>query len=68
MTGKRRILLSEEDLKIVTKSTYVEDDEEAMKLFFEDCKLRNLRPHTIKYYQEQFQAIKKTSIVNNERT
>ncbi|MGM0878033.1 MAG: hypothetical protein ACQEWV_25730 [Bacillota bacterium] len=32
--SKRRMLLSEEELKIAKKSTYVENDEEAFKLFF----------------------------------
>ncbi|MED3761353.1 hypothetical protein P4555_20125 [Peribacillus frigoritolerans] len=33
--GKRRNLLSEDELKIVTKTSYVESDELAFKLFFE---------------------------------
>jgi integrase/recombinase XerD len=50
--SKRRNLLSEDELKIATKTTFVTTDEEAFKLFYEDCHLRNLRPHTIKYYRE----------------
>ncbi|MGE6205340.1 tyrosine-type recombinase/integrase [Guptibacillus hwajinpoensis] len=67
MTQKRRTLLSEEDLKIANKSTYVSTDEEAFQLFFEDCLLRNLRPHTIKYYREQFNAIKIPIVTMTER-
>jgi len=33
--GKRRNLLSEDELKIVTKTSYVESDELAFILFFE---------------------------------
>jgi hypothetical protein len=33
--GKRRNLLSEDELRIVTKTSYVESDELAFKLFFE---------------------------------
>ncbi|MGG0287205.1 tyrosine-type recombinase/integrase [Peribacillus butanolivorans] len=65
--SKRRILLTEDEIKIVTKTMYVTTDEDALKLFFEDCKLRNLRPHTLKYYQEQFNAIKRTKVDMNER-
>ncbi|MFD6439362.1 tyrosine-type recombinase/integrase [Peribacillus sp. NPDC060186] len=65
--SKRRILLTEEEIKIVTKTMYVTTDEDALKLFFEDCKLRNLRPHTLKYYQEQFNAIKRTKVDMTER-
>ncbi|MFJ8263530.1 hypothetical protein ACIQ4I_16500 [Rummeliibacillus sp. NPDC094406] len=50
--SKRRNLLSQEELHIATKNIFVAPDEEAIKLFYEDCKLRNLRPHTFKYYHE----------------
>lgn len=36
---KRRTMLSEEKIRIATKTSYVTTDEEAFKLFFEDCKL-----------------------------
>ncbi|MEI2468009.1 tyrosine-type recombinase/integrase [Peribacillus frigoritolerans] len=65
--GKRRNLLSEDELRIVTKTSYVESDELAFKLFFEDCQLRNLRPHTLKYYREQFNAIKRTLVTMTEK-
>lgn len=42
--SKRRILLTEDEIKIVNKTMYATTDEDALKLFFEDCKLRNLRP------------------------
>ncbi|MED3788911.1 phage integrase N-terminal SAM-like domain-containing protein [Peribacillus frigoritolerans] len=65
--GKRRNLLSEDELRIVTKTSYVESDELAFKFFFEDCQLRNLRPHTLKYYREQFNAIKRTLVTMTEK-
>ncbi|MGW6436730.1 hypothetical protein ACWFPQ_26220 [Peribacillus butanolivorans] len=37
------------------------------KLFFEDCQLRNLCPHTLKYYQEQFNAIKRPLVTMTEK-
>ncbi|WP_232299906.1 hypothetical protein [Bacillus cereus] len=40
--SKRRTLLSEVELKIAIKSTYVSTDEEALNLFYTDCQLRNL--------------------------
>ncbi len=39
-------------LRIATKTTFVTTNEEAFKLFYVDCHLKNLRPHTIKYYRE----------------
>ncbi|MCY9005637.1 tyrosine-type recombinase/integrase [Peribacillus frigoritolerans] len=65
--SKRRTWLTEDELKIVTKTMYVTSDEEALRLFFEDCKLRNLRPHTLKYYHEQFNAIKRPLVSMTER-
>ncbi|MCO0600032.1 hypothetical protein NGI46_21895 [Peribacillus butanolivorans] len=37
------------------------------KLFFEDCQLRNLCPHTLKYYREQFNAIKRPLVTMTEK-
>lgn len=45
----RRRLLNEDELRIANKTSYVTTDEEAFRLFFEDCQLRNLRPHTFKF-------------------
>lgn len=64
--SKRRILLTEDELKIATKTSYVTTDEEAFKLFFNDCQLRSLRPHTIKFYREQFHAIKVPKVTMTE--
>ncbi|MED4267326.1 tyrosine-type recombinase/integrase [Priestia megaterium] len=64
--NKRRTLLSEDELKIATKSSYVTTDEEAFKIFFTDCQLRSLRPHTIKFYREQFHAIKVPKVTMTE--
>ncbi|MFF2290485.1 site-specific integrase [Peribacillus butanolivorans] len=65
--GKRRNLLSEDELRIVQKPHTFGSDELAFKLFFEDCQLRNLRPHTLKYYREQFNAIKRTLVTLTEK-
>ena len=64
--SKRRTVLSEEEIRIATKTSYVTTDEEAFKLFFEDCQLRNLRPYTIKYYRAEFQAVKLNLTTLNE--
>ncbi|MFJ7734608.1 hypothetical protein ACIQXF_22415 [Lysinibacillus sp. NPDC097231] len=40
--SKRRTMLSEEEIRITTKTSYVTTDEEAFKLFFEDCQVRSL--------------------------
>ncbi|PHC50182.1 tyrosine-type recombinase/integrase [Bacillus toyonensis] len=64
--SKRRTLLSEAELKIATKSTYVTTDEEALNLFYADCQLRNLRPHTIKYYRESLQIKIKPLVLMTE--
>ncbi|MFA1512868.1 tyrosine-type recombinase/integrase [Priestia aryabhattai] len=65
--SKRRILLTEDELKIATKTSYVTTDEEAFKLFFTDCQLKSLRPHTIKFYREQFHAIKVPKVTMTEK-
>ncbi|MDQ0976502.1 integrase/recombinase XerD [Neobacillus niacini] len=54
--SKRRSQLSDDELRISTKTTFVTTDEEALKLFYEECHLKNLRPHTIKYYRENLQS------------
>lgn len=36
--------------------TYVESFSSAMDLFLKDCEVRNLRPHTIRYYQNEIYA------------
>ncbi|MEH7513323.1 tyrosine-type recombinase/integrase [Gottfriedia acidiceleris] len=64
--SKRRMMLSADELKIVSKSTYVDNDEEALKLFFDDCHIRNLRKDTIRYYREQFQAVKQPLVTMTE--
>lgn len=54
--SKRRSLLTDDEIRISTKTTFVTTDEEALKLFYEECHLKNLRPHTIKYYRENLQS------------
>lgn len=64
--AKRRNLLNEDELKIATKSSYIISDDAALKLFFEDCQLRNLRPHTFKYYRENLQSKGKPLVLMSE--
>ncbi|OSY02636.1 hypothetical protein BTJ44_05693 [Bacillus mycoides] len=66
LVSKRRTLLTEAELKIATKSTYVTTDEEALNLFYTDCQLRNLRPYTIKYYRESLQTKIKPLVLMTE--
>ncbi|MFD4820364.1 hypothetical protein [Peribacillus butanolivorans] len=61
--SKGRNLLSEDELRIVTKPLTLNL---MFKLFFEDCQLRNLCPHTLKYYREQFNAIKRPLVTVTE--
>ncbi|WP_281976051.1 tyrosine-type recombinase/integrase [Halobacillus litoralis] len=67
MSRKRRTLLSEDELKLATEFTYVTSDQEAFDLFFEECLLKSLRPHTLKYYREQFNAIKRPIVTMTAR-
>lgn len=52
----RRGELNEKDLNIIKKKV---NDEEAFEKFFRDCYLRNLRPATIEYYKNEFQAFRR---------
>jgi len=56
--ARRKNNLNDRELSIVRKSekSYAETFKEALKLFLDDCDLRNLRPFTIKYYQNEIQA------------
>lgn len=56
--ARRKNDLNENELAIITKSkkSHVETFEEAIELFVKDCELRNLRPFTIRYYLNEFQA------------
>ncbi|MFD4931743.1 hypothetical protein ACFWMS_23125 [Peribacillus butanolivorans] len=62
--SKGRNLLSEDELRIVTKLLTLN---QMFKLFFEDCQLRNLCPHTLKYYREQFNVIKRPLVTMTEK-
>ncbi|WP_331000825.1 hypothetical protein [Radiobacillus kanasensis] len=55
----RRQLLNEVELQIVNKTSYVTTDEEAFKLFYEDCKLRNLRDYTLRFYHQGLKTVGK---------
>ncbi|SEI14489.1 integrase/recombinase XerD [Halobacillus karajensis] len=56
--ARRKNTLDEKELAILESETksHVESFEEAINLFVQDCELRNLRPHTIKYYTNEFSA------------
>ncbi len=49
----RRGELTERELNVIQKKI---SDEEAFEKFFKDCYLRNLRPATITYYKNEFNA------------
>lgn len=51
----RRRKLTDDELRIVNAKI---TDEEAFKKFERDCHLRNLRPSTIKYYNNELSAVK----------
>jgi len=51
----RRGQLSDDELRIVNSKI---TDDEAFKKFVRDCHLRNLRPSTIKYYNNELAAVK----------
>lgn len=55
---RRKNILDQSELTILEKETksYVESFREAIDLFIKDCELRNLRPHTIQYYMNEFKA------------
>nr|WP_273123944.1 site-specific integrase [Bacillus weihaiensis] len=56
--ARRKNNLNERELSLVRKSSksYVESFKEALNLFVDDCELRNLRPFTIRYYQNEIHA------------
>ncbi|MFC7320067.1 tyrosine-type recombinase/integrase [Halobacillus campisalis] len=56
--ARRKNTLDEKELAILESETksYVESFQEAINLFVQDCELRNLRPHTVKYYTNEFSA------------
>ncbi|EKN67073.1 site-specific integrase/recombinase [Neobacillus bataviensis LMG 21833] len=56
--ARRKNVLDESELKIVrqTKKSYVETFSDAIELFEKNCNLRNLRPHTIKFYKNEISA------------
>lgn len=51
----RRGQLTDDELKIINAKI---TDEETLKKFIRDCHLRNLRPSTIKYYNNELAAVK----------
>jgi integrase/recombinase XerD len=60
--ARRKNVLDESELAIIEKNskTYVETFKDAIDLFVKDCELRNLRPFTIRYYLNEFQAFLNT--------
>lgn len=64
MERRRSNMLSEDELKIVEggkiqTKTYTITFDEALDLFIKDCLLRNLRPDTVRYYQNELTTFKK---------
>ena len=55
---RRKNNLNERELSIVRKSSksYTDSFKDALKLFLDDCDLRNLRPFTMRYYQNEIHA------------
>lgn len=58
MAKRRNNELNIEELKVVQKdnTTGILTLSEAVELFIEDCTVRSLREHTIKYYRNEFNA------------
>jgi integrase/recombinase XerD len=56
--ARRKNVLDDRELAILEKETktYVETFKDAIELFIKDCELRNLRPHTIQFYMNEFKA------------
>ncbi|MDQ0233021.1 tyrosine-type recombinase/integrase [Metabacillus malikii] len=56
--ARRSNVLDEGELAILRKKTksYVETFEDAINLFLKDCEIRNLRPHTIRFYRNEIQT------------
>ncbi|WP_020062802.1 tyrosine-type recombinase/integrase [Bacillus sp. 123MFChir2] len=53
--SRRKNVLDDNELAIIRRTTksYVETFEEAISLFLKDCEIRNLRPHTMKFYRSE---------------
>ena len=52
---RRSNALDEGELAIISKKTktYVESFEDGINFFLKDCEIRNLRPHTLKFYRSE---------------
>ena len=59
VTMARRRQLTDDELKIINAKI---TDEEAFQKFIRNCNLRNLRPSTIKYYNNELAATKSTLV------
>jgi integrase/recombinase XerD len=57
-TVRRKNVLTEDELKVVHKSkkSYASTFGEAVDIFVKDCELRNLRPQTVRFYQQELSA------------
>ncbi|HDR6900050.1 TPA: site-specific integrase, partial [Bacillus thuringiensis] len=53
--SRRKNVLDDSELAIMRRTTksYVETFEDAIILFLKDCEIRNLRPHTMKFYRSE---------------
>jgi integrase/recombinase XerD len=56
--SRRKNVLDQREIRIMEMKvkTYVESFASALDLFLKDCEVRNLRPHTIRYYQNEIYA------------
>jgi integrase/recombinase XerD len=56
--SRRKNVLDLREIRIMeTKvKNYVESFASALDLFLKDCEIRNLRPHTVRYYQNEIHA------------
>lgn len=55
---RRSNALTVDELKVLERNTksYVETFCEAIKIFLDDCEIRNLRPYTLEFYRQEIQA------------
>lgn len=57
--GRRNNFLSNHELTKIRKNSKTYDFEASLELFIEDCKLRNLRPHSIRYYLNELKVFER---------
>lgn len=57
--GRRNNFLSTNELIKIHKNSKTYDFEASLELFIEDCKLRNLRSHSISYYLSELKVFER---------